>query len=87
MREMVALARKNGVDPKPIIEMLTSTLLNSPIYQSYGKRMLEQSNPYSETAIPLKDIGLLRANAQEVGASTPVADLMAALLNEAAVKV
>ena len=84
MREMIALARKNSVDPKPIIEMLTSTLLNSPIYQSYGKRMLEDSNPYRQTAIPLKDIGLLRANAQDVDSPTPVADLMAALLQAAA---
>jgi 3-hydroxyisobutyrate dehydrogenase-like beta-hydroxyacid dehydrogenase len=41
LREALRMAEKNGVDPKAVVNMLTSTLLSAPIYQSYGKRIAE----------------------------------------------
>ena len=42
MREGLELAEKNGVDPGAVVNMLTTTLFNAPIYQSYGKRIAEK---------------------------------------------
>src|SRR2546421_3851179 len=57
------MAKKNGVDPKAVIDMLTRTLFPAPIYQSYGKRIAENNAPFSQNAIPLKDVGLFRKTA------------------------
>ncbi len=37
MTEGLSLAEKCGVDPRAVVEMLTTTLFAAPIYQSYGK--------------------------------------------------
>ena len=80
MREALSMARNNGVDPKAVVEMLTSTLLSAPVYQSYGKRIAENNAPFSQNAIPLKDVGLFRKTAQRVETPTPVASLLHDLL-------
>ncbi len=80
MREALSMARNNGVDPKAVVDMLTNTLLNAPIYKSYGKRIAENNEPFSQTAIPLKDVGFFQETAQEVHTPTPVADLVLNLL-------
>ena len=73
--EAVSMARKNGVDPKAVVDMLTQTLFSSPIYQSYGKRIAENGAPF-QSAIPLKDIGLFKQTAQQVESATPISDLL-----------
>jgi 3-hydroxyisobutyrate dehydrogenase-like beta-hydroxyacid dehydrogenase len=80
MREALSMARNNGVDPKAVVEMLTSTLLSAPIYQSYGKRIAENNVPFSQNAIPLKDVGLFKQTAQQVESPTPIASLLHDLL-------
>jgi 3-hydroxyisobutyrate dehydrogenase-like beta-hydroxyacid dehydrogenase len=81
LREALRMAEKNGVDPKAVVNMLTSTLLSAPIYQSYGKRIAEGTAPFSQNAIPRKDVGLFKTNAQQVEAPTPIARLLFDLLN------
>lgn len=83
MREALAIARKNGVDPMAVINMLTQSLLPGYIFQNYGKRIAESDAPFTagQNAIPLKDVGLLKETAQQVDASTPIANLLLDLLN------
>ena len=86
MSEALSMARNNGVDPKAVVAMLTSTLLSAPIYQSYGKRIAENTAPFSQNAIPRKDVGLFRKTAQQVESSTPIANLLSDLLSSDAAK-
>ncbi len=80
VREALAMAEKNGVDPNAVINMLTSTLFSAPIYQNYGKRIAEGNTPFGQSKIPLKDVGLFQQTAQQVGSPTPVAGLLSDLL-------
>ncbi len=80
MREALLMAEKNGVDPKAVVDMLTQTLFPAPIYQNYGKRIAENTAPFSQNAIPLKDTGLFRKTAQQVESPTPIASLLYDLL-------
>jgi len=80
LREALSMAQKNGVDPKAVVEMLTQTLLPAPIYQSYGKRIAENNAPFSQNAIPLKDVGFFKQTAQQVESPTPIASLLHDLL-------
>ncbi len=85
MREALLVAKKNGVDPNAVIDMLTQTLFPAPIYQSYGKRIVAeievgQAAVFSQSRIPLKDFGLFKQTAQEVEAPIPIASLLYDLL-------
>jgi 3-hydroxyisobutyrate dehydrogenase-like beta-hydroxyacid dehydrogenase len=80
MREALSMAQKNGVDPRAVVEMLTQTLFPAPIYQSYGRRIAENAAPFSQNAIPLKDVGFFKQTAQQVESPTPIASLLHDLL-------
>jgi 3-hydroxyisobutyrate dehydrogenase-like beta-hydroxyacid dehydrogenase len=80
LREALSMAQNNGVDPKAVVDMLTQTLFSAPIYQSYGRRIVETTAPFSQNAIPLKDVGLFKKTAQQVESPTPIASLLHDLL-------
>ncbi len=80
MREALAVGEKNGVNPQAVVDMLTQTLLPSPIYKSYGKRIAEGAAIFGQSLIPLKDVGLLETTARQVEAPTPIASLLEDLL-------
>lgn len=80
LREALAMAARNGVDPKAVVDMLTQTLLPAPIYRSYGARIAEGNAPFSQSPIPLKDVGLFKNTARQVEAPTPIADHLYDLL-------
>jgi 3-hydroxyisobutyrate dehydrogenase-like beta-hydroxyacid dehydrogenase len=80
VHEAVALAERNGVDPTAVIDTLTQTYFPSPIYQRLGRRIAEGNPPFSQNAIPLKDVGLLKRTAQQVASPTPIADRLYDLL-------
>ncbi|MEO8395393.1 MAG: NAD(P)-dependent oxidoreductase [Chloroflexota bacterium] len=84
MREALAMADSQGVDPKGVIDMLTQTLFNAPIYRSYGARIAARNAPFDQTAIPLKDVGLFKTTAQQVESPTPIAGLLLDLLKSGA---
>jgi 3-hydroxyisobutyrate dehydrogenase-like beta-hydroxyacid dehydrogenase len=73
MVEALAMADKAGVDPKAVVEMLTTTLFTAPIYKSYGKRIAETGALFSGSKIPEKDLGLFQETARS---PTPIAALM-----------
>jgi 3-hydroxyisobutyrate dehydrogenase-like beta-hydroxyacid dehydrogenase len=83
IREALQVAAKGGVDPKAVVDMLTSTLFAVPIYQSYGKRIAEGNTPISQNAItiPRKDMVLLQQTAQQVDSPTPIAHLLSDFLS------
>ncbi len=82
LREALSMAENNGVDPKAVIDMLTRTLFPAPIYQNYGMRIAEntKASPFSQSKIPLKDVGLFKTTAQQVESPTPIASLLYDLL-------
>ena len=80
MREALLMAEKNGVNPKAVVDMLTQTLFTAPIYKNYGRRIAENTAPFSQNAIPLKDVGLFKKTAQQVDSPTPIANLVQDLL-------
>ena len=80
IQEALTMAQQNGVDPKPVIDMLTQTLFTAPIYQSYGKRIAEGTASFPQSAIPVKDLGLFKATAEQVGSPTPIASLLRDLM-------
>ena len=84
IREALSMAENNGVDPKAVLDMLTTapTLFPAPIYQRHGKRIVEDTKaaPFRQSKIPLKDVGLFKKTAQEVESPAPVANLLYDLL-------
>ena len=84
LQEALTMTQKTGFDPKATIEMLTQTLFPSPIYQAYG-RMFGQGTPaLSQSAIPLKDVGLFKTAADQAAVPTPVSAMLLQLLSAGA---
>ncbi|MBI1258696.1 MAG: NAD-binding protein [Chloroflexi bacterium] len=86
MQEALAMADRQGVDPKALVDMLTSTLFSAPIYQAYGRRIAEGNLLFDQTAIPFKDAALFKTTAEQVNSPTPIASLMFDLLKNRAAK-
>ncbi|GCE23405.1 NAD(P)-dependent oxidoreductase [Dictyobacter kobayashii] len=84
LREALSIAENNGVDPKAVLDMLTTapTLFPTPIYQRHGKRIVEDTKaaPFRQNKVPMKDVDLFKTTAQQVGSSTPIASLLSDLL-------
>jgi len=80
MAEASALTRAHGVSAGDFLEIMTSTLFASPVYQGYGKSIVEQRFKPAGFALPLasKDIGL----ALEAGTSRHVPLPFASLLRD-----
>ena len=77
LSEAAALLRKSGVDPQVCLETLINTIFASPVYQNYGKLMLQQQyEPGFRLALGFKDIGLALAAAEISGAPLPVGRLL-----------
>jgi len=69
MSEAFALVEKNGVDPSALHEALSSTLFACPIYQNYGRNILDAAyrTPLFKLALGLKDIRLISRTADASG--------------------
>ena len=78
MAEAFYLAEKNGVDPNQVHAVLSQTLFSCPIYQNYGRIILDQN--YSPPGFPLalggKDMRLVRDTARYSEVSMPLASLL-----------
>ena len=76
--EAVALLRKAGVDPVPVLGLFTSTLLASPIHKTYGEVVVQQRYSPPGFALPLglKDMGLVLEAAQALRVPMPAASLL-----------
>ena len=77
--EALGFAGKSGVDQATVLAMLTSTLFPSPIYQSYGQRILAGDAAFA-SKIPEKDMGLFTQTAERIGSPAPIANKLYDLL-------
>jgi 3-hydroxyisobutyrate dehydrogenase-like beta-hydroxyacid dehydrogenase len=69
MSEAFVLMEKNGVDPAALHDALASTLFACPIFQNYGRSILDQAyrTPLFKLALGLKDIRLINRAADVSG--------------------
>ena len=84
MVEGLTLIEKNGFDPRPVVEMLTQTLFPAPIYQSYGRMIAEKTAAFSQSDIPLKDLGIFKRTAERVASPTAISSVLLDILTEQA---
>lgn len=80
MAEALALAQKSGVNMGAVADMLGKTLFACPIYQGYGKAMVEgRFQPAGfRLVLGLKDVNLALSAAAGAGVPMPVAELVKA---------
>jgi 3-hydroxyisobutyrate dehydrogenase-like beta-hydroxyacid dehydrogenase len=70
--EIVALVRKRGLDPKPFIDILTSTMFDGRVHRIYGDKIVKQSYaPGFVIPLALKDVRLGLTEASNAGAPMP----------------
>jgi 3-hydroxyisobutyrate dehydrogenase-like beta-hydroxyacid dehydrogenase len=76
--EAIALVGKAGVDRQQYVDILTSTLFNAPVYQTYGgliaRREFEPAG--FPAALGLKDVKLALAAAEALATPLPIASLL-----------
>jgi 3-hydroxyisobutyrate dehydrogenase-like beta-hydroxyacid dehydrogenase len=75
LSEAFALARKSGVEPAQFLEVLNGSLFQSPVYEIYGKIIVEDkfSPPGFALRLGLKDLRLVLSAAEEAAVPMPVA--------------
>ena len=78
LAESVALVRKAGLDANQVLEILTNSLFNAPIYKTYGGLVVSEKfdPPGFKLPLGLKDNRLLLAAAEEVAVPMPMASLV-----------
>ena len=70
--EVVALVLKRGLDPKPFIDFLTSTMFGGRVHKIYGDKIVRQSYaPGFVMPLALKDVRLALAEAESAGTPMP----------------
>jgi 3-hydroxyisobutyrate dehydrogenase-like beta-hydroxyacid dehydrogenase len=70
--EVVALLRKRGLDPRPFVDVLTSTMFGGRAHRLYGDRIVgEHYAPGFPLPLALKDVRLALAEAENAGAPMP----------------
>jgi 3-hydroxyisobutyrate dehydrogenase-like beta-hydroxyacid dehydrogenase len=70
--EVVAVALKRGLDPKPFIDIMTSTLFGGRVHKIYGDKIVSRSYaPGFVMPLVLKDVRLALAEAESAGAPMP----------------
>jgi 3-hydroxyisobutyrate dehydrogenase-like beta-hydroxyacid dehydrogenase len=78
MSEAMAFARKSDVDPATLLEFLTSTLFNAPVYKTYGGLIVDGNHEQVGFALPLglKDIRLVLQAAEARSVPMPIASVV-----------
>ena len=73
-----AMAEKNGVPRAEMLHMLTSTILNCPIYVNYGKGIVNAQFEPAGFPIPLilKDMHLVQKTASDARAPMPILNIL-----------
>ena len=78
MAEASAMAEKNGVPRADLLNMLSSTIFNCPIYVNYGKGIINSQFEPAGFSIPLilKDMHLVQKTASDARAPMPIVNLL-----------
>jgi 3-hydroxyisobutyrate dehydrogenase-like beta-hydroxyacid dehydrogenase len=75
--EVVAVARKRGLDPEQFINVMTSTMFGGRAHKIYGDKIVRQSYaPGFVMPLVLKDGRLALAEAEKAGAPMPSVDVV-----------
>lgn len=76
--EATALAAKGGIEPKALVEMLTGSIFNAPVYHTYGKLIVEQQFEPAGFTVPLaaKDNRLVLQAAEALNVPLPFASIV-----------
>jgi 3-hydroxyisobutyrate dehydrogenase-like beta-hydroxyacid dehydrogenase len=76
--EAFALVRKYGVDPNDFLDIVNERLIRSPIYEKYGKIIIEERYEPAgfKLSLGFKDVRLALAAAEEVNVPLPLANLL-----------
>jgi 3-hydroxyisobutyrate dehydrogenase-like beta-hydroxyacid dehydrogenase len=78
LAEALAFARKSGVDSAALLDFLTSTLFNAPVYKTYGGLIVEGKHEPAgfATKLGLKDIRLVLQAAEAASVPMPIASVI-----------
>src|SRR2546423_260700 len=78
LAEAMAFARKSGVDATTLLDFLTSTLFNAPVYKTYGGLIVEGKHDQVGFALPLglKDTRLVLQAAEAQSVPMPIASVV-----------
>ena len=78
LAEAFALLRKSNVDPAKLLEIVNDGLFQSPVYESYGRLMLEERFEPAGFALRLglKDVRLVLRAGETAAAPLPIASLI-----------
>jgi 3-hydroxyisobutyrate dehydrogenase-like beta-hydroxyacid dehydrogenase len=75
--EVVAVAIKRGLDPKALVDIMTSTMFGGRAHRIYGDKIVRQSYaPGFVMPLVLKDVRLALAEAESAGAPMPSVDVV-----------
>ena len=86
MAEAMALCEKSGIDRQAVHDFFSSANFACPVYQSYGRLLVERAYnpPGFKLELGMKDIRLARETAAMTQVPMPVADFLFQRLQEAA---
>jgi 3-hydroxyisobutyrate dehydrogenase-like beta-hydroxyacid dehydrogenase len=78
MAEAMALAERGGVGKKQLLEVITGTLFDSPVYRNYGNGLVEGRFKPAGFAAPLglKDMRLVGQFAESLRVPMPVLNVL-----------
>src|SRR4029077_13658386 len=78
LSEALAFARKSGVDAAVLLDFLTSTLFNAPVYKTYGGVIFGGKYEPAGFVVPLglKDIRLVLQAAEARNVPLPIASVI-----------
>ncbi|HEY1910265.1 MAG TPA: NAD(P)-dependent oxidoreductase, partial [Vicinamibacterales bacterium] len=78
LAESVALARKHGIDPHVLLDVLTGSVFSAPIYHTYGTIVVEQNfdPPGFKLPLGMKDNALVLEAARNAAVPMPMASLV-----------
>jgi 3-hydroxyisobutyrate dehydrogenase-like beta-hydroxyacid dehydrogenase len=75
--EVVAVARKRGLDPKAFIDIMTGTMFGGRAHKIYGDKIVSQSYAAGFVLpLVLKDVRLALAEAESAAAPMPSVDVV-----------
>jgi 3-hydroxyisobutyrate dehydrogenase-like beta-hydroxyacid dehydrogenase len=75
--EVVAVARKRGLDPKSFLDIMTSTMFGGRAHKLYGDKIVAKSYAAGFVLpLVLKDVLLALAEAESAGAPMPSVDVV-----------
>jgi 3-hydroxyisobutyrate dehydrogenase-like beta-hydroxyacid dehydrogenase len=78
LAEALAFARKSGIETAALLDFLTSTLFNAPVYKTYGGLIVQGKHDEVGFALPLglKDVRLVLEAADARRVPMPIASVL-----------